>query len=115
MLEAHANGLAEDVVRRCMWQLCKAMCFIHKQDIVYRDIKPENLLIDPAGTLKLCDFGFARKVRARHLMARVCIRGCGEATSPYPPARTGGGGTFGQKRVNTRSSTPLPTSARCGS
>lgn len=63
VLEAHANGLSADVVRRCMWQLCKAMCFIHKQDIVYRDIKPENLLIDPNGTLKLCDFGFARKVR----------------------------------------------------
>ena len=65
MLEAHHHGLHEHVVRCCIYQLCKAMQFIHKQDIVYRDIKPENLLIDPAGTLKLCDFGFARKVRSR--------------------------------------------------
>lgn len=63
VLEAHNNGLNVEVVRCCMFQLCKAMQFIHKQDIVYRDIKPENLLIDPEGTLKLCDFGFARKVR----------------------------------------------------
>lgn len=62
VLEAHVNGLDKEVVRRCIYQLCKAMTFIHKQDIVYRDIKPENLLIDPQGTLKLCDFGFARKV-----------------------------------------------------
>jgi len=62
VLEAQHNGLHEHVVRCCIYQLCKAMQFIHKQDIVYRDIKPENLLIDPQGTLKLCDFGFARKV-----------------------------------------------------
>jgi len=66
VLEAHNNGLNVEVVRCCMFQLCKAMQFIHKQDIVYRDIKPENLLIDPEGTLKLCDFGFARKVSSEH-------------------------------------------------
>jgi len=66
VLEAHHAGMQTDVVRCCMYQLCKAMHFIHKQDIVYRDIKPENLLIDTAGTLKLCDFGFARKVSSEH-------------------------------------------------
>lgn len=34
--------------------------YIHSKNIIYRDLKPENLLIDKSGYLKLCDFGFAK-------------------------------------------------------
>ncbi len=39
--------------------------YIHSKNVIYRDLKPENLLIDPEGYLKLTDFGFAKVVEGR--------------------------------------------------
>ncbi|CAD8043716.1 unnamed protein product [Paramecium primaurelia] len=39
--------------------------YLHSKNIVYRDLKPENLLIGSDGYLKLTDFGFAKQVEGR--------------------------------------------------
>jgi len=38
---------------------------LHRKHIIYRDLKPENMLIDTKGYLKICDFGFAKVTRRR--------------------------------------------------
>ncbi len=39
--------------------------YLHSLNVVYRDLKPENLLIDTKGNLKLTDFGFAKIIEKR--------------------------------------------------
>ena len=44
-----------------IYQLFRSLAYIHSQGICHRDIKPQNLLLDPnTGILKLCDFGSAK-------------------------------------------------------
>ena len=44
-------------------EIVSAICHIHSFGIVYRDLKPENLLIDREGHIKITDFGFAKLVK----------------------------------------------------
>lgn len=48
-------------VKLYIYQLFRSLAYIHSQGICHRDIKPQNLLLDPnTGILKLCDFGSAK-------------------------------------------------------
>merc|ERR1719178_457627 len=42
-----------------------AIDHMHSKDICYRDMKPENMLIDDQGYVKLIDFGFAKVVKEK--------------------------------------------------
>ncbi|MCI8468357.1 MAG: Stk1 family PASTA domain-containing Ser/Thr kinase [Eggerthellaceae bacterium] len=41
-------------------QVCQALTVAHNQDIVHRDIKPQNIMVQPDGNVKVMDFGIAR-------------------------------------------------------
>lgn len=46
-----------------MYQLFRSLAYIHSLGICHRDIKPQNLLLDPeTAVLKLCDFGSAKQL-----------------------------------------------------
>ena len=63
VLEESPDGLSPKLIKSFIYQICKAIAYMHKNNMIHRDIKPENLLIDENLNLKLCDFGFARKVK----------------------------------------------------
>ncbi|XP_022650679.1 cyclin-dependent-like kinase 5 [Varroa jacobsoni] len=55
------NGeIDPDVVQSFMYQLLRGLSFCHSNNILHRDLKPQNLLINKNGELKLADFGLAR-------------------------------------------------------
>lgn len=54
---------ANDVALFFASEILLAFDYLHAMDIAYRDLKPENLLIDRQGHVKITDFGFAKEVR----------------------------------------------------
>lgn len=63
-------------VKLYIYQLFRSLAYIHSQGICHRDIKPQNLLLDPTtGVLKLCDFGSAKiLVESEPNVSYICSR-----------------------------------------
>lgn len=63
-------------VKLYMYQLLRSLAYIHSVGICHRDIKPQNLLLNPAtGVLKLCDFGSAKiLVAGEPNVSYICSR-----------------------------------------
>ncbi|XP_057329749.1 glycogen synthase kinase-3 beta-like isoform X2 [Microplitis mediator] len=63
-------------IKLYMYQLFRSLAYIHSLGICHRDIKPQNLLLDPeSGVLKLCDFGSAKHlIRGEPNVSYICSR-----------------------------------------
>ncbi|EGO01285.1 hypothetical protein SERLA73DRAFT_51420, partial [Serpula lacrymans var. lacrymans S7.3] len=80
-----SGGLDEIVVRSFLRQLARALKFLRNRNLIHRDIKPQNLLLNPASPeelarghplgvpiLKIADFGFARSLPNAMMAETLC-------------------------------------------
>ena len=62
-------------------QICQALSVAHKHGIIHRDIKPQNIMVQPDGNIKVMDFGIAR-AKNSHLTADNSVLGTAHYVSP---------------------------------
>jgi serine/threonine protein kinase len=68
--------LTESEAKSFIWQIFDALQYLHTMNIVHRDMKPENILIDMIGRLKLSDFGLSQFCPPDHLVSTPCGSPC---------------------------------------
>lgn len=76
------GGLPLEAVLDLLVQVARALAVPHAAGIVHRDVKPANLMIRPDGTVKITDFGIARRLAAAAQTQTGMVMGTAHYISP---------------------------------
>jgi serine/threonine protein kinase len=102
--EANAPLLEQQVLGYGV-QLCRVLHYLHtrKPSIIYRDLKPPNIMLTPGGVMKLIDFGVARTFKVRKTKDTIAMGSAGYA----PPEQYGKGQTDARSDIYALGATLL--------
>lgn len=70
------NGfIPEQTVIRWFLQICDVLVYLHGREtpIVYRDLKPSNIMVQPSGDIKIIDFGIAQEYRQNQKLDKAVM------------------------------------------
>jgi serine/threonine protein kinase len=56
----------------CAAEIIHAIEHLHQMEVIYRDLKPENVLVDANGHVKLTDFGYSKQLRRNERSYSIC-------------------------------------------
>lgn len=86
----------EEMVIGWAKQLCDALSYLHSQKppIIYRDMKPANVMLKPEGNIKIIDFGIAREYKEQNLADTTVL-----GTKGYAPPEQYSGQTDGRSDI----------------
>ena len=74
--------LPTPVALRIAKQACAGLAAAHEVGVIHRDIKPQNIIIEPTGGLKIMDFGIARLTQERGMTVTGTVVGTPDYMSP---------------------------------
>jgi mitogen-activated protein kinase 1/3 len=65
---ASKQELSDEHHQFILYQILRALYFLHSANIIHRDFKPSNVLINEDCTVKLCDFGMSRGIKEENVL-----------------------------------------------
>jgi serine/threonine protein kinase/formylglycine-generating enzyme required for sulfatase activity len=83
ILSSQTEPLEEGWIVSCAVQICDALIYAHAKGVIHRDIKPNNILLDVHGRVRVVDFGLAKVLGDNAQGVALTMSGMGMGTMDY--------------------------------